>query len=107
MSAVAKTIDRLVPISHFNKGMASKIFGSLKSKNHLIVLKNNRPVGVIISTEEYERLSEAADDFQLLQLAEQRTEGAWEERAIPQSDAMNALGLSEQDILDAEELEFE
>ena len=39
---MANVMERLVPISQFNKGQATKIFSRLKSERELFVLKNGR-----------------------------------------------------------------
>lgn len=51
---LSKFINRIIPITQFNKGKASKLFSSVQKGEPLIVLKNNCPVAVIISPDEYE-----------------------------------------------------
>jgi hypothetical protein len=46
----------IVPISRFNKGEANKIFEEVKEVGVKIVLKNNQPIGVIMTPEMYESL---------------------------------------------------
>lgn len=46
----------LVPITQFNKGKASRLFTRAQKGETLIVIKNNSPVAVILSPEEYELL---------------------------------------------------
>jgi len=53
---ISGLIDRLVPISEFNKGQASKIFERLQTDRNLVIIKNNVPVGVLLSIEEYRDL---------------------------------------------------
>ena len=53
---ISGLIDRLVPISEFNKGQASKIFERLQTDRSLVIIKNNAPVGVLLSVEEYREL---------------------------------------------------
>ena len=53
---ISGLIDRLVPISEFNKGQASKIFERLQTDRGLVIIKNNAPVGVLLSVEEYREL---------------------------------------------------
>ena len=60
------TLNSLVSITQFNKGQASRIFDRLRSEKQLIVLKNNVPSAVILSPEEYIRLSELAEDYALM-----------------------------------------
>ena len=53
---ISGLIDRLVPISEFNKGQASKIFERLQTDRSLVIIKNNAPVGVLLSVEKYREL---------------------------------------------------
>lgn len=57
MAIAADLLQSLVPISQFNKGQAAKIFDRLHSERELIVLKNNQPSAIILSPEEYTRLT--------------------------------------------------
>ena len=47
----------LVPITQFNKGKASRLYSRAQKGEKLIVIKNNSPVAVILSPEEYELLN--------------------------------------------------
>lgn len=49
-------LNMIVPISRFNKGEANKIFDEVKRDGVKIVLKNNQPIGVIMTPEMYESL---------------------------------------------------
>ena len=62
MAITTNLLQRLVPISQFNKGQAAKIFDRLHSEKELIVLKNNQPSAIILSPEEYSRLTEIEED---------------------------------------------
>ena len=66
MAITADLLQSLVPISQFNKGQAAKIFDRLHSERELIVLKNNQPSAIILSPEEYTRLTEIEEDYFLL-----------------------------------------
>ncbi|MDR0843567.1 MAG: type II toxin-antitoxin system Phd/YefM family antitoxin [Acidobacteriota bacterium] len=76
MGITADTLNSLVSITQFNKGQAAKIFDRLKTERRLVVLKNNVPSAVILSPEEYVRLSQAEEDARLLQVAE--AQPVWE-----------------------------
>lgn len=54
--AVNNVLNMLVPISRFNKGEANKIFDEVKEEGVKIVLKNNQPIGVIMTPQMYESL---------------------------------------------------
>lgn len=58
---ISGLIDRLVPISEFNKGQASKIFERLQTDRSLLIIKNNAPVGVLLSVEEYREIIEKTE----------------------------------------------
>ena len=62
MAIATNILQCLVPISQFNKGQASKIFDRLRSEKELIVLKNNQPSAIILSPEEYTRLTEIEEE---------------------------------------------
>ena len=66
MAIATNILQCLIPISQFNKGQASKIFDRLHDEKELIVLKNNQPSAVILSPEEYTRLTEIEEDYYLL-----------------------------------------
>jgi hypothetical protein len=59
-------INKLIPISDFNKEQASKIFIRLQKDKHLIVIKNNLPIGILLSVVEHQnlmqKLYEKSDD---------------------------------------------
>jgi prevent-host-death family protein len=107
MSSLADAIDRFVPITLFNKGQSSKIFERVKTERELIVLKNNAPAAIILSLDEYKRLKEADEDLYFLQLANERMQGDWESRAIPSDEFWARHGISEVDLDDSMEIEFE
>ena len=74
MANAANILQSLVPISQFNKGKAAQIFDRLRTEKELIVLKNNQPSAVILSPEEYTRLTEIEEDYMLLLEANGRLE---------------------------------
>lgn len=47
-------LNKIVSISLFNQGHASKLFQRANKGDSLIVVKNNSPIAIIISPEEYE-----------------------------------------------------
>lgn len=107
MSMAYETLNSLVSITQFNKGQASRIFDRLGSEKQLIVLKNNVPSAVIISPEEYIRLSEIAEDYYLLVEAQSRLKNNEGKEALSFEDVMRIYDISEEDIENAEDLEIE
>lgn len=102
MEISAELLQSLVPISQFNKGQASKIFDRLHSERELIVLKNNQPSAIILSPEEYTRLTEIEEDYFLLLEANKRMEENGDNKTIPFDLVMDNLGISEDELLDTE-----
>ena len=107
MELTAKFLSRLIPITQFNRGQASRIFDRLHSEPELIVLKNNIPSAVIISPEEYIRLSEVAEDYSLLTEAQTRLKNNEGKKTLSFDDIMRSFDISEDDIENAEELDIE
>jgi PHD/YefM family antitoxin component YafN of YafNO toxin-antitoxin module len=100
-------LKRLVPISLFNRGQATKIFARAKAEGQIVVLKNNAPEAIILSPEQYERMCEIIEDYELLMLAEERLANDNIKNAIPMETVMSNLGITQADIDAAEELEIE
>ena len=98
-------LESLVPITQFNRGQASRIFDKLQTKNQLIVLKNNQPTAIILSLEEFNRLNEIEEDYDLLLEANKRLENNSE--TFSMKEIMEDLGISEDDIINAEDVEIE
>ncbi|HJC09751.1 MAG TPA: type II toxin-antitoxin system Phd/YefM family antitoxin [Candidatus Blautia merdigallinarum] len=107
MANAANILQSLVPISQFNKGKAAQIFDRLRTEKELIVLKNNQPSAVILSPEEYTRLTEIEEDYMLLLEANGRLEANGDKPGISFTNVLNDLGISEFDLDDAEEVAVE
>lgn len=107
MAIAVDLLERLVPISQFNKGQASKIFDRLHSERELIVLKNNQPSAIILSPEEYTRLTEIEEDYYLLLEANKRMEDNGNNKTISFDSVMRNLEISEDELLDTEDVDIE
>ena len=105
MAFTAHLLHSLIPISQFNKGQAAKIFDRLRSEKELIVLKNNQPSAVILSPEEYSRLTEIEEDYYLLLEANRRLEE--NQTKVSMESVMENLGIDEADLVDMEDIEIE
>jgi hypothetical protein len=55
---------KLVSITQFNKGQASPLFSRAKNGETLLVIKNNSPIAVVLSLEEYELLRAFPKEYQ-------------------------------------------
>lgn len=96
--SIKSIMNTLIPITRFNRGEANKIFEEVSETGVKIVLKNNVPVGVIISPEAYEAMVEALNDHALFFEAEKRMENAAADEPISHEQVMKALGISEADL---------
>ena len=107
MAIAADLLQSLVPISQFNKGQAAKIFDRLRSERELIVLKNNQPSAIILSPEEYTRLTEIEENYFLLLEANKRMEDNGNHKTLSFDSVMSNLGISEDELLDTEDVDIE
>ena len=106
MAIATNILQCLVPISQFNKGQASKIFDRLRSEKELIVLKNNQPSAIILSPEEYTRLTEIEEDYFLLLEANKRLENG-SKPTVPLSSVLDELGITEKELEETEDVAIE
>lgn len=107
MAIATNILQCLVPISQFNKGQASKIFDRLRSEKELIVLKNNQPSAIILSPEEYTRLTEIEEDYFLLLEANKRLEENGSKQTVPLSSVLDELGITEKELEETEDVAIE
>ncbi|ESL04490.1 prevent-host-death family protein [Catonella morbi ATCC 51271] len=107
MALVANVLNNLIPVSNFNKGQASKIFDRLSVEKELIVLKNNQPSAVILSTDEYLRLTEIEEEYFLLLEANKRIESNTSKKTISMSEIMSNLGITDAELLESEDVDIE
>lgn len=107
MATTASILQSLIPISQFNKGMAAKIFDRLHTEKELIVLKNNQPSAIILSPEEYQRLTEIEEDYLLLLEAAKRLEANGDKPAIPMDTVLSNLGICEEALEEVEDVDIE
>lgn len=106
MSISVETLQSLVSISQFSKGKATQIFDRLQREPQLVVLKNNAPAAVLLSPEEFNRLTEIEENYQLLLTAQERLNNVNLGNTRSEADVMRSLGISEEDIDAAEDVEI-
>ena len=86
-------LDNLVPISDFSHGKGSAAFSKVGDDNPVVVLKHNKPAFVIVTPDEYreaKRVTAASDDA-----------------LVSLSDVMEELGVSQDELDQMDEVEFE
>ena len=106
MALPAATFDNIVSISDFSRGGASKAFEKAQGSVPVIVMKNNRPTAVITSPAEYAYLSETEEDFVLLSESVLRlARNGWQD-AVSFGDALDELGITQEDLASCEDVEL-
>ncbi|MBQ6787949.1 MAG: type II toxin-antitoxin system Phd/YefM family antitoxin [Lachnospiraceae bacterium] len=107
--------ERLVPISDFSQGKAGKIFNDvIENNNEYIVLKNNQPIAVLVSVEEYrdtqkrlarmESFYDKIENMRLKKIAESRIN----DNTTSFKSFINEQGFSMEELEElAESVEFE
>ena len=104
--SVMNSMKSVVPITRFNKGEANRIFDEVEASGTKIVMKNNRPVCILMSPAQYETLMEMLSDYITREEAERRMIDYDPKESINQEEMMKSLGISP-DELDDIEVEIE
>lgn len=102
LTGTKNILNLVVPISRFNKGEANRIFEEVNATGPKIVLKNNKPTCVLVPPEEYERMLERLEDYELLTEAQKRMENE-PENTFSQEEIMKRFGITQEDLIDAED----
>lgn len=107
MSDVSSAIKNTVSITLFNKGMAGRIFESVREEGAKVVIKNNNPECVLLSPDEYIKLIDAYNDMKLLELAEERLKNADSKKLYSEEEVWKSLKVSDKDLENCPEAEIE
>lgn len=107
MSSVISAIKDTVPLSHFNRGMAGKIFSEVKAHGSKVVMKNNNAEVVILSPNEYLEITDALNDYLLLTMAVKRMESYDPLNVITEAEMDKRLGITQEELDSIGEVEFE
>ena len=107
MAATMDIANRLVSISLFNKGQASRIFDRLRTQTEIVVLKNNQPAAYILSPTEHERITEMEENFYLLQEAYERLQANDGKPGLSLEQVMSKYDISQSELDQVEDVEFE
>lgn len=107
MSSVVSAITKTVPISQFNRGLAGKIFSDVKAQGAKVVMKNNTAEVVLMPPAEYVEVMDALNDYLLLTMAVERM-GNYDPASLVTEEEMDRrLGITQEDLDSAGEVEFE
>ncbi len=85
----------------FNRGLAGRIFEDVKKNGVKVVVKNNKPECVLLSPDEYVKLMDELNDARLHALAAERMTAFNPSNVIPESDVFKELGVTSDDLVDA------
>lgn len=104
---IVSAIQNTIPISQFNRGLAGQIFEDVKTHGAKVVMKNNVAECVLLSPEEYIRLMDEVNDTRLLIMASERLQRLDTSALIPEEQVWQELGLTQEDLDAAGEVELE
>ena len=107
LDSVVSAINRTVPISQFNRGLAGKIFSDVRKNGSKVVMKNNEAEVVLVPPQQYVELMDMLNDYELLSLALERLEHGDPSGLIPEERVWKQLGVTEEDLASVGEVEFE
>ena len=107
MENLAPALKNTIPISLFNKGMAGKIFKSVKESGSKIVMKNNVPECVLLSPKSYLEMTEKVENAELLALAMYRIENGAFKDTRDFNEVMKELHIASEELNDIDESEVE
>ena len=107
MPSVISAIQNTVPITHFNRGLAGKIFEEVKATGAKVVMKNNVAECVLLSPDEYVRLMDEVNDARLLAIATERMANFDPSALIPEEKVWERLGVTQEELDSIGEVEIE
>ncbi len=107
MNNILHAINNMVPFSQFNKGMAGKIFNDVKQAGIKIVVKNNAPECILMSTEAYAALMDIVNDAKLAAIAEERLANTDPSTWIPAEKVWEEFGITKEEVDAMEDVEIE
>ncbi|MCC8140931.1 MAG: type II toxin-antitoxin system Phd/YefM family antitoxin [Lachnospiraceae bacterium] len=107
MGNVLSAIEKTVPVSLFNRGMAGKIFEDVKRTGAKVVMKNNVAECVLLSPEEYVQMINEINDARLLETALERMENFDPKSLVSQEEIDREFGFTPEMLKGWEEVEIE
>lgn len=107
MNNVTNTMNNTISISSFSAINVDKIFEDVKMTGVKVVMKDDVAECVLISPSEYEKLIEEVNDVRLVSLATKRLENYDHNNIIDGEDVFQKLGITDDDLENYDEVEFE
>ena len=103
--AACPCTDRLVQAGYQQKSRGYIDYA--KEQGIVVDYMNNQPSAIILSLEEYTRLTEIEEDYFLLLEANKRMEDNGNNKTVSFDSVMSNLGISEDELLGAEDVSIE
>ncbi|MBR5420760.1 MAG: type II toxin-antitoxin system Phd/YefM family antitoxin [Lachnospiraceae bacterium] len=107
MPTVLSAIEKTVPISQFNRGLAGKIFSDVKVSGSKVVMKNNAAEVVLVPPDEYVEIMDTINDYLLLTQACERMSSYDPDTLISEEEMDKRLGITQDELDAVGEVEFE
>ena len=109
MTAILGTTSKTVPFSAFNEGKAGEIFAEVKRSGTKIVVNDSDDSAecILMSPEDYLKMSDDYDDARLLAVAEDRLSHFDLSKTIPAEEVYRKLGITHEEIDAMPEVELE
>ena len=107
MPTVLSAIEKTVPISQFNRGLAGQIFSDVKASGSKVVMKNNVAEAVLVSPDEYVEIMDTINDYLLLTMAVERMSSYDPGTLISEEEMDKRLGITQDELDSIGEVEFE
>jgi antitoxin StbD len=96
--SAAELMESIVPITKLNQGGAGRIIDEVRKDGCRIIVKNNVPVAVILSPEEYKYMEEEIEDYRLLLEAQRRLKDGGGKKNLSEAELLKKLGVSPDEI---------
>ena len=98
----------VVPMSVFNEGRAGEIFEEVRrSGTKLVVNDDDSAACILMSPEEYLKMSDDYNEARLLAVAEDRMKNFDRSRLIPAEEVYKEFGITDEDLEGWEDIELE
>ena len=107
MPTVLSAIEKNIPISQFNRGLAGQIFSDVKASGSKVVMKNNVAEAVLVSPDEYVEIMDTINDYLLLTMAVERMSSYDPGTLISEEEMDKRLGITQDELDSIGEVEFE
>ena len=100
--------NTVIPLSAFNEGRAAEIFGEVRrSGTRLVVNDDDSAACILMSPEEYVKMSDDYNEVRLLAIAGDRMKHFDRSKLIPAEEVYREFGITEDDIKGWEDVELE